>query len=162
MRTGDLLAALFWLAVAAYVTVAGWKLDLGSLNDPGSGFMIFWVGAVMTVLSLAAVLAAVRQPAGEALASLWAGTRWMLVPYVIVLLALYAWLLPTLGFIVGTIILLSLLFKTIEPSGWFASLFAAVATTGVSYVVFNRWLKTQLPAGEVAEWLSPWVSPWIF
>jgi putative tricarboxylic transport membrane protein len=162
MRTGDLLAALFWLAVASYVTVAGWKLDLGSLHDPGSGFMIFWVGAVMTVLSLAAVVAAARQPAGEALASLWAGTRWMLVPYVIVLLGVYAWLLPTLGFLVGTVILLFLLFKTIEPSGWFASLFAAVATTAATYLVFHRWLKTQLPAGNVAEWLSPWILPWIY
>ena len=162
MRTGNLLAALFWLAVAAYVTVAGWKLDLGSLHDPGSGFMIFWVGAAMTALSLVAVIAAVRQPAGEALGSLWTGTRWPLVAYVIVLLGLYAWLLPTLGFGIGTTILLFLLFKTIEPSGWFASLFTAVATTAASYLVFNRWLKTQLPAGDVAEWLSPWISPWIF
>jgi putative tricarboxylic transport membrane protein len=157
MRTGDLVAALFWLAIASYVTVAGWKLGLGSLNDPGSGFMFFWVGGIMTALSLAAFGAAVREPAGEALAALWAGTRWWLVPYVTVLLILYAWLLPTLGFLAGTTLLLFILFKTVDPLGWFASLFAAVATTLASYVVFQRWLGTQLPAGELKDWVAPWI-----
>jgi putative tricarboxylic transport membrane protein len=158
MRIGNLVAALVWLAVASYVTVDGWKMGLGSLNNPGSGFMFFWVGAIMTGLSLAALGSAIREPAGEALATLWAGTRWWLVPYVTVLLALYAWLLPTLGFLAGTMLLLFILFKTVDPLGWFASLFAAVATSLVTYLVFHRWLGTQLPAGQIKDWIATWIS----
>ena len=94
MRTGESLAAVFWLAIALGVTWSGAELGLGTLSDPGSGSMIFWVGMVMTGLSLATLVVALRQPAGAGLASLWHGTRWWLVPYAVALLALYAWLLP--------------------------------------------------------------------
>ena len=82
MRAADILSALFWLAVALGITAAGWDLRLGRLNDPGSGFMIFWVGVAMTALCIATLVAALRQPAAGGLGALWAGLRWRHVPYV--------------------------------------------------------------------------------
>jgi hypothetical protein len=155
MRTGELLAAAFWLAVALGITWAGADLGLGTLSDPGPGGMIFWVGAAMTVLSLAAALtrAPAKGPAGG-LASLWQGTRWWLVPYVVALLALYAWLLPVLGFFATTVLLLLVLFMTIDRQSWIAPPVGAVLATAAAYIVFHRWLGTQLPAGEVERWLT--------
>ena len=158
MKAGELLAAAFWLAVAVYVTVAGWTLGLGSLSDPGSGFMIFWVGAVMTAMSVAALVIAARQPTGEALSSLWRGTRWYLIPYVTILLVLYAWSLPWLGFLATAALLMFVLFRTVDPLGWGEAVLGAVVSTGAAYVVFHRWLRTQLPAGELMDWLKPWIS----
>ena len=149
MRTADVLAALFWLAIALGIVASGWELRLGTLNEPGSGFMIFWVGLAMTALCLAALLAGVRQPAGEGMGALWAGTRWPLVPYVVVLLGLYAWLLPTLGFLTVTALMLLVLFKTIEPQSWTVSIGGAVVSTAIAWLVFGRWLGTQLPPGTL-------------
>ena len=149
MRASDILAALFWLAVALGVTAAGWRLRLGTLTDPGSGFMIFWIGVVMTALCLVALVHALRNPDRTALASLWAGSRWRLIPYVVVLLALYAWLMPTLGFPVVSALLLVILFKTIEPMGWTSAIVGAVASTAIAYLVFAHWLGTQLPLGTL-------------
>ncbi len=152
MRTGESLAAVFWLAIALGVAWSGADLGLGSLRDPGSGFMIFWIGAVMTGLSLAALAAAVRQPAGTALAYLWHDTRWWLVPYVVVLLAVYAWIMPWLGFFATTVLFLFVLFMTIDRQGWLAPPIGAVLITAAAYIVFHRWLGTQLPAGELERW----------
>jgi putative tricarboxylic transport membrane protein len=149
MRAADTVAALFWLAIALGAVASGWDLRLGRLNDPGSGFMVFWVGVAMTALCIAALVNAVRQPVGAGIASLWSGLRWAYVPYVALLLALYAWLLPTLGFLLVTVLLLIILFRTIEPQGWIATLVGAVIFTGLSYLVFARWLGTQLPAGSL-------------
>jgi putative tricarboxylic transport membrane protein len=149
MRISDILSALFWLAVALGVTAAGWRLRLGTLTDPGSGFMIFWIGILMTALCLAALAAALRSGDRTALSGLWANSRWRYVPYVAVLLALYAWLLPTLGFPVVSTLLLLILFKTIEPMGWTAAIVGSVASTGAAYLVFARWLGTQLPLGTL-------------
>jgi len=123
--------------------------------------MIFWVGAAMTALSLATLVAAARQPATARLSSLWRGTRWWLVPYVVVLLALYAWLVPALGFLATTAGLLLLLFLTIDRQGWIAPPLGAVLITAAAYIVFHRWLGTQLPAGEVERWASEYL-PLIF
>ncbi|MBX9590768.1 MAG: tripartite tricarboxylate transporter TctB family protein [Hyphomonadaceae bacterium] len=154
MRTGEILAAAFWLAIALGIVWSGSDLGLGSLRDPGSGFMIFWVGVVMTGLSAAALIVAARQPAGAALTSLWQGTRWWLVPYVVALLALYAWLMPQVGFLAGTAVLLFILFATIDRQGWLTPLLGAVLITAAAYIVFHRWLGTQLPAGDVERWLT--------
>lgn len=154
MRIGEVMAALFWLAIALGVAWSGADLGLGSLRDPGSGFMIFWIGAVMTGLAVAALVVAARQPAGATLASLWHGTRWWLVPYVVVLLALYAWIMPQLGFLATTTLFLFVLFMTIDRQGWLAPPLGAVLITAAAYIVFNRWLGTQLPAGDVEHWLT--------
>jgi putative tricarboxylic transport membrane protein len=161
MRTGELLAACFWLAIALGITWSGWELGLGSLVDPGPGGMIFWVGLVMTALALATLAAALRQAAGPGLASLWQGTRWWLVPYVVALLAVHAWLLPALGFIASTAALLLVLFATIDRRSWFAPPIGAVLVTAAAYIVFHRWLGTQLPAGEAERWLGEHL-PFIF
>jgi hypothetical protein len=165
MRTGDILAAAFWLAVAVGVTWSGWDLGLGTLSDPGPGGMVFWVGAVMMALSLAALVATLRRsPAdgpgnepGGGLTSLWRGTRWWLVPYVVALLALYARLLPTLGFFATTVLLLLILFATIDRQSWIAPPVGALLATAAVYIVFHRWLGTQLPAGEVERWLTTYL-----
>src|SRR5262245_26729440 len=158
MRTGETLAAAFWLAVALGITWCGWDLGLGTLSDPGPGGMILWIGVVMTALSVAALVVALgRAPANGptgGLASLWEGTRWWLVPYVVALLALYAWLLPTLGFLATTALLLLVLFATIDRQSWIAPPVGALVATVAVYIVFHRWLGTQLPAGEVERWLA--------
>jgi putative tricarboxylic transport membrane protein len=157
MRTGETLAATFWLAVAVGVTVAGYRLGLGSLGDPGSGFMIFWVGTVMVALSLAALATAARQSAADGLLALWRGTRWYLVPYVTLLLVLYAWSLPALGFLAAASLLLFVLFKTVEPIGWGLAVLLAILSTAAAYIVFHRWLGTQLPAGQLPELWASWI-----
>jgi putative tricarboxylic transport membrane protein len=149
MRSADALSALFWLATALGITAAGWDLRLGRLNDPGSGFMIFWVGVAMTALCLAALASALRQPVANGLRGLWAGLRWQHVPYVAALLALYAWLLPMLGFPLMSALLLLVLFKTVEPQGWLVAVGGALVSTAVAWLVFARWLGTQLPVGTL-------------
>ena len=76
------------------------------------------------------------------------------MPYVVVLLALYAWVMPQLGFLAGTTVLLFVLFMTIDRQGWIAPPLGAVLITAAAYIVFHRWLGTQLPAGELERWLT--------
>ena len=149
MRTADLVSASLWRAIALGITASGWDLELGATSEPGSGFMIFWVGVLMTVLSLVVLLSALQQPSGGGLAALWAGLSWWKVPYVVLLLVLYAWLLPTLGFPLVTVLLLLVLFRTIEPQSWTVAVIGALVSAAVAYLVFDRWLGTQLPVGEL-------------
>jgi putative tricarboxylic transport membrane protein len=144
----DTATAIIALAVAAFITAEGRTLGIGSTNDPGSGFILFWVGLAMAALSLALLVQSLR-PSAEAttLGAPFAVGRWGKVIYVVVLLVAYTYVLDEIGFIIATFALLVLLFKTVEPQSWLVSLTGSALATGAAWLVFVAWLGTQLPAG---------------
>jgi putative tricarboxylic transport membrane protein len=146
VRRRDVGSGLFWLAVGAFVAWSGWDLELGSVHDPGSGFMLFWVGLIIAGLSAAVVIAGAR---GTGEAPAWANARWSKVLLLLVSLAVYAWLLPRAGFIVTTTVVMLGLFKFVEPQRWSIAVAGAIASALIAYVVFKVWLGAQLPAGEL-------------
>jgi putative tricarboxylic transport membrane protein len=147
MRTRDIQSALFWLVIGVGVAYAGYDLELGSATEPGSGFMLFWVGLIMVGLSAIVLANALRAPETAAPAPLVAPGRAVPLIGVVIVLALYAYLLTWLGFIVSTILLLVFLFKAIEPQRWTVAIGGAVATAVLAYLLFSVYLGAQLPKG---------------
>jgi putative tricarboxylic transport membrane protein len=146
VKRRDVGSGLFWLAAGAFVAWTGWDLELGSVNDPGSGFMLFWVGLIVMALAAAVVVGGLR---GGAEAPAWAGARWSKVVLLVAALAVYAWLLPRAGFIATTTVVMIALFKFVEPQRWSVAIGGAIASALIAYVVFKVWLGAQLPAGEL-------------
>lgn len=148
MNRTDIASGLFWLLIGLGVAYAGWDLELGVLSDPGSGFILFWVGLIMAALSLAVIVngAWARGAAGTAGAA-WRDVRWPKVGWVLVALAAYGWVLPRLGFILTTTLVMVFLFKVVEPQRWWIAIGGAVASALIAYLVFRVWLGAQLPDG---------------
>jgi putative tricarboxylic transport membrane protein len=147
LRT-DALSALFWLALGAGVTYAGHDLELGSLRDPGSGFLLFWVGLLMAALALIGLVKASRTAGSLPVSAPRRASRpWVPIVCVLGTLVGYAYALPRLGFVVTTTLTLAVLFRVVEPTRWSIVIPGAVATTLIAYVVFRLWLGVQLPAG---------------
>jgi hypothetical protein len=78
---------------------------------------------------------------------IWANIHWGKLLLTLVLLFLYASLFSTLGFVIGTILLLLFLYRVMEPRPWWIVVFASVLTTGLFYVGFKIGLDSQLPRG---------------
>jgi putative tricarboxylic transport membrane protein len=66
---------------------------------------------------------------------------------VLLSLFLYAFFMETLGFIPITLLLFIFLLGMIEKKRWGFAVLVSVVVTGVSYLVFEIWLKSQLPKG---------------
>ena len=148
MKKKDILSSLFWLAAGFGVCYGGYDLELGTLRDPGSGFMFFWVGVIMVGLSLAVLVKAVRmKPDQKGVGLLRGEVRWAKILSVLAALVLYAYVFPHLGFILSTVLLLLFLFKAVEPQKWSWAVLGAVISTLTAYGVFQLWLGTQLPRG---------------
>jgi len=148
VKKKDILSSLFWMAVGLGVCYGGYDLELGTLRDPGSGFMFFWVGLIMIGLSLAVLVKAVRMKPDQKGGGLLRGeVRWAKILSVLAVLVLYAYVFPHLGFILSTVLLLLFLFKAVEPQKWSWAVLGAVISTLTAYGVFQLWLGTQLPRG---------------
>lgn len=146
IRKADFWSGLTWLAVSAFLLIQGRDLGLGKLNDPGSGFAVFWIGVLLAAFAVSVIVAAARE-AGPSIADLWTGTSWGRVLAVVALLLVYAIFFERIGFVASTVVLLLVLMLVVDRVRPTVAIPVAIATPLVVWLVMTRWLLIQLPAG---------------
>lgn len=134
------------LALGIFVVWSGYKLKIGVINDPGSGFVLFYTGLLMCAFALTIVVSAIAE-GGPTLASLWAGTRWTKPLVVVGCLVAFSVLFEPLGFLAASIPLLLLLLRVIDPVRWSLAIPLAVLAPLGAWWVLKRALLIQLPTG---------------
>lgn len=146
LNNSELWGSAIGLALGVFVIWSGVKLRIGVINDPGSGFVLFYTGILMCLFSITIMFSAVTE-GGPTIGSLWAGTRWTKPLVVIGCLAAFALLFEKLGFLLASIPLLLLLLRVIDPVRWTVAIpLAILAPLGVWWVL-KRALLIQLPSG---------------
>ena len=117
MKRRDIISSLFWMVLGIGICYGGYDLELGTLHDPGSGFIFFWVGIIMIGLSVGILIRAIRENrcSGRVKKVLWTEIRLVKIISVLAALFLYAYVFTPLGFILSTVLLLIFLFKAVEP-----------------------------------------------
>ena len=137
--------ALFWVAAGLLACYGAIQLGLGSVTEPGAGFIFFWSGLILVILSLIVFADSVRSPADTAREM--GEVNWTKIALVLLSLLLYAFFLERLGFVLTTFVLVSFLLGCVEDTNWFRSLGVASAAVLASYAIFELWLKIRLPKG---------------
>jgi hypothetical protein len=148
MRNTDQSSSLFWLVIGIGIALCSLKYGFGTFHEPGLGFITFFAGTILTFLSLALFLSSFGKHGSHGgLRNLWAGLEFGKVLYVILLLVAYTLVLKSIGFLISTFFLLSLLFRVKGTYRLRTILFISFLVTVSSYVIFEIWLKAQLPKG---------------
>ncbi len=148
MSKADRISGIFWFIFSGLICIESYRLGLGSLHQPGPGFLFFWTAAAMAVLSVAVVVRAwTGRKAQELEIPALAKKNAFKIILVLLALFLYAFFMETLGFIPVTLLLFIFLQGMIEKKRWGFAVVVSIAVTGVSYLVFEIWLKSQLPKG---------------
>src|SRR5262249_33668488 len=143
IRNSEFWGGLFWLALGGAIAWAGYDLGLGKLHEPGSGFMLFWLGLIMLALAACVVLTAALS-GGRAISSLWSDTRWGKVLLVVAVLLVFAFAFEAVGFIPGSLALLLFLMFLIDPVDWKIAIPVSVLATVGVWAAMTKWLKIQL------------------
>ena len=147
MKNNDQRSSLFWLAIGLAVTFYSRKYGLGTLSSPGPGFLPFLTGLAISGLALVVFVQQVSQKDREKVKDLWYKKNWPTMMMVMGALVLYTLLFKFLGFLLDTFWLIAFLLRVMQPMSWIKVLAGAVGAAGASYVVFQLWLKAQLPTG---------------
>jgi putative tricarboxylic transport membrane protein len=145
----DLPSGLLWLGLGAFVTWEGWDLGLGASNDPGSGFVLFWAGLLMTLLAGVQLVRCVAGggDGGGRIGDLWRGLAWWKPVAAVVVLAVYGAALLPLGFLVSTVVFLLVLMLAVDRNPPAVAVAVAVGATAAIFLVFDKWLGVGLPRG---------------
>ena len=122
--------------------------ELGTLSAPESGLMPFLTGAAISSFSGAGfVHATIKSRRGEGWASLLKGLHLKRPLIILASLASYIVLLKPLGFFLCTAAFMGFLLRAIVAQRWPVVIGVALLTAIASYLIFEIWLKAQLPIG---------------
>jgi putative tricarboxylic transport membrane protein len=146
ISNAELWGGAIWFAISLFVIEQGRRLGLGVINQPGTGFTMFWIGIVMAGLSLTIAIQAIRGE-GASVRSLWAETRWVKTLIVIVTFVIYAFAFTRLGFLLSTVPLMLVLLRAIDPVRWVIAVPLAFGAPLLIWWVLEWVLQIQLPTG---------------
>jgi putative tricarboxylic transport membrane protein len=141
----------FWSGLAAlglsvYVVYMGYALKLGTVNDPGSGYVMFYAGLLMIIFSLIILYSSIKD-GGPTFLSHWRNVLWTKPLIVIALLIAFTLVFETVGFLMSTMVLLVALLRAIDPVPWPRAIPIAILVPLVFWYVLQKLLLIQLPSG---------------
>lgn len=146
MKKNDRYTALILGIFGLYIAYEGYQLKLGAPNAPKPGFMIFWMGIILTSLSIPLLIQTFLSARDEKKV-LWKGLGWHRGIKLMLSLLIYVAVFKWAGFILSTFLLLLFLFKGLEPQKWGMALLLSAATITICHLVFGVFLELQFPAG---------------
>ena len=150
--------ALFWIALGIFVSILGWRIKIGTFRAPGPGFFAVIAGFALVVIGAFMLFSKGASRAGTSAntdrhsVSLLRGLlRWRLVATMGLLVA-YAVFLNAAGYLLCTFLVMWGLFYDWGKNRLLNAFLASCATTAVTYLIFETWLRTQLPRGILPWW----------
>jgi hypothetical protein len=154
------LEGLVWGALGIVIAFLSYRTGLGTFTEPGAGFValasglfLVVVGTVMAISrGKASSLHQAEEQGGQSGAQGTFPRRFFRLAYLISLLVFYGLVLEPAGYIITTFLFMFGLFLDLEKRRIAVPLLASLASVGVTYTVFEIWLKTQLPRGVFPWW----------
>ena len=139
----EVIGGFFWAAVGVFFALGALKLKLGAFRNPGPGFIPLGIALLLLLFSLFTLAKGLIRPTGR--------TReipWKRPALLIGAVFLYGLLLPIIGFLPATFILMAILLgllMKVEKRRWlYVLLFSAVTALG-AWLVFSVFLRVPFP-----------------
>ena len=126
------------------------NLGLGGIHRPGPGFLPFFTGLGLSCTALFSLIGECtkgRSNAGRKEKFFGQSARHVFI--IAVSTGIYVLVLPRLGYLLSSFLLLIVLFKTGGFRKWSLILVTALVTVLVSYWLFSHWLGLRFPKGFV-------------
>jgi putative tricarboxylic transport membrane protein len=148
MKKAEMITGVVLLALSGFVIWGALEMPPSSSFGPGAGFLPFWLGLLLAVLATILFLSAWRRQATEKdNQSVFPGKQALIaIAAVMVGLAVYIFLIETLGYLLDTFLLIVFLMKAVEREKWPLTLTVAVVTTAALFFTFQILLKITLPS----------------
>lgn len=146
LNNSELWGGLIGFGLGIFVLRSGLKLKLGTIHDPGSGFVLFYTGILMCLFAATIIVAALTE-GGPTFGARWKDARWTKPVIVIACLIAFAVALDWVGFLLSAIPLTLALMRLIDPVRWPLAVPVAIAVPAGMWWLLKHALGIQLPSG---------------
>jgi putative tricarboxylic transport membrane protein len=147
VKRNDLIGGFFFLGAGIFFAVYSRSVDIGTMEEPGPGFLPLWAGILLAVMSAILLGKTFFRKFEKGEPFFPERDSWKRVGMVVASLILYNLLLKPLGFILVTFLFVAFLVRFIFPQSWLrTSVTAALATAGAQFV-FVTLLEINFPKG---------------
>jgi hypothetical protein len=144
------------MGIGVLICFLSWRIHLGSFQEPGPGFVAFVSGlficGVGLVMVFSQIVSKISHDDGFNPGLTFQNILWRRLGYTMALLFGYAVILNRLGFILATFLVMWGLLYDRKKNNWALSFLSSLAMAGASYLVFEIWLRGQLPRGIFPWW----------
>jgi uncharacterized membrane protein YfcA len=149
MRRGDRVLGFICLALSLWLILESTKYDYVTRFTPGPGFLPFWLGILLGLLSLYLILDTFRRKkTQEEEKSRLPGKKVLLrVGLIIFFVAAFAFFMNSLGFVVTVFLSVALILLVLEGYGILKSLSYGIFFSFSIFLIFRYWLEVDLPKG---------------
>ena len=149
MKQSDRISGVFWLFVGLGLSIWSLTYEIGTLTQPGPGYLPLALGIILILLSVIVLLGQRKRASGkkQIVSSSPHGRGWKKVVYTALVLAVAAFFFEKVGYLLTFFFLIILLMKGAGPQSWKRILLTAVLATLGVYIVFVLLLEQPLPHG---------------
>lgn len=128
------------------------SVDIGTWEEPGPGFLPFYGGVLMILMTgllmaISLYKAGASAQAGSAEPFFAERDSWKRVAATALSLIGYNLLLKPLGFVLVTFLFVGFLVRFIFPQSWVKSILTAVLATACARIIFVNFLEINFPKG---------------
>jgi putative tricarboxylic transport membrane protein len=143
----DVISGCFWLAFAVFIGSQAVSYRIGSFSRPAAGSFLFITSILLGGLSLVLIVSALLRKTDNVKPSeLWKGFDWKIVVGAFVAILAYDFLLPILGYLLTSFLLMMALF-CVTRKKILSTIPYALLTTALSYLLFEVLLGVPFPKG---------------
>jgi hypothetical protein len=147
---------IIWMVVGGSICFLSGRIGLGSFYEPGPGFVALASGLSLIVIGLIMTLSKeFSKTASES--DHRADRPFLRLPkfslvYPVLLLVGYGLALDLLGYLITTFLVMFALFYDRAANRFLPSVLASLLTVVTTYLIFETWLRVQLPRGIFPWW----------
>ena len=143
----DRIVALFFFGVGLFFALYARRVDIGTWNEPGPGFLPLWAGILLCIMAVGLFVGTLRRTGAELPPFLPEANSWKRVLATSVALVVYAEILNPVGFTIATFAFVGFLVRFVFPQTWTRTVVVAALSALCARLLFINLLKTQLPTG---------------
>jgi putative tricarboxylic transport membrane protein len=140
---------LFWVALAIWICIQSARLQLWGPSGPETGFITFGAGLLIGLCGLLLFRSEMSKKSQKSVDKIfWEyPDTWKRTLYVVLGFFAMALLMPSLGFLPTSVLVMILLIRLIRPQKMVKAITAAVLTCSLLYLFFNYVFELKLPRG---------------